>query len=138
MNNVHFSSETDLWSTPDDFYQKYNKIFNFGLDVCANKENSKCNNYFTEEQNGLLQDWSGYGNIWCNPPYGRGIGKWLQKAYECNELVVMLVPARTDTKWWHDYATNGHITFIKGRLKFGNSKENAPFPNAIIIFGMPK
>lgn len=134
--NVHFSSNTDLWYTPDDFYQKYNKKFNFDLDVCATNENAKCDRYFTKEDDGLSQKWEGV--CWMNPPYGRGIGKWLRKAYvSClidRSLVVCLVPSRTDTKWWHEYAMKGEIEFIKGRLKFGGAKFNAPFPSAIIIF----
>lgn len=133
--DVHFSSKTVVWSTPDDFYQKYNRIFNFTLDVCANSENAKCEKFFTEETNGLLQQWT--GSCWMNPPYGRTIGHWMKKAYESSLLgatVVCLVPARTDTRWWHDYAMKGEIEFIKGRLKFGGCKNSAPFPNAVVIF----
>jgi len=133
--DVHFSSKTDLWSTPQDFFDKYNKIYNFTLDVCATKDNAKCNNYFTKEENGLEQKWS--GNCWMNPPYGKEISLWMKKAYESSlqgATVVCLVPSRTDTKWWHNYAIKGKIEFIKGRLKFGNSKNSAPFPSAVIIF----
>lgn len=133
--NVHFSSKTDLWSTPQEFFDKLDLIHHFSLDVCATKENAKCSNFFTEEDDGLEQDW--YGNVWMNPPYGRTIGLWMKKAYEqfshCN--VVCLVPARTDTAWWHEYAMKGEIEFIRGRLKFGGHKNNAPFPSAIVVFG---
>ena len=132
---VHFSSKTDLWATPQDFYEKYNKIYKFTLDVCATNENAKCNKFFTVEQDGLIQEWSGI--CWMNPPYGRSISKWIKKAYESSKngaIVVCLLPARTDTKWWHDYCMNGKIEFIKGRLKFGNSKNSAPFPSAVVIF----
>ena len=117
------------------FYQKYNDVFNFETDVCATHENAKCANYYTEETNGLSQNWKGI--CWMNPPYGRTIGKWMKKAYESSlsgSTVVCLVPARTDTKWWHDYAMKGDIEFIKGRLKFGGSKNSAPFPSAVVVF----
>jgi len=135
--DVHFSSKTDLWYTPQDFFEKWNKnIGGFTLDVCANDENAKCRKYFTELDDGLSKDWSG-DICWMNPPYGRGIGKWMEKAYKESlkgATVVCLVPSRTDTKWWHDYAMKGSITFIKGRLKFGGAKFNAPFPSAVVIF----
>jgi len=133
--NLMFSSETDLWSTPQDFFDKYNAIHNFDLDVCATKENAKCKSFYTLENDGLSQFW--IGHCWMNPPYGREIGAWMKKAYESSlwgAKVVCLVPARTDTKWWHDYAMKGEIEFIKGRLKFGNAKNSAPFPSAVVVF----
>ena len=135
MENVHFSSKTDLWETPQEFFDKYDKIFNFETDVCANKENAKCGKFFTQEDDGLSQQWEGV--CWMNPPYGRDIGKWMKKAYESSlggATVVCLVPSRTDTKWWHDYSMKGEIEFIKGRLKFGGSKNSAPFPSAVVVF----
>ena len=133
---VHFSSATDLWETPQEFFNKYNDIYHFTLDVCATKENTKCKNFFTKEQDGLVQKWTGI--CWMNPPYGREIGKWIKKAYESSQegaTVVCLIPARTDTRWWHDYIMQtGIITFIKGRLKFGGHANAAPFPNAIVVF----
>jgi phage N-6-adenine-methyltransferase len=134
--SVHFSSATDNWATPQDLFDKLNDLYQFELDVCASKENAKCKRFFTVEQDGLAQDWK--GSCWMNPPYGREIGKWMAKAYESSKIgakVVCLVPARTDTAWWHDYAMNGEITFLKGRLKFGNSKNSAPFPSALVVFG---
>jgi phage N-6-adenine-methyltransferase len=133
--NVHFSSKTDLWATPQAFFDKYNEIYQFSLDVCANDENAKCSTYFTKEQDGLSKKWNGI--CWMNPPYGREIKHWVKKAYESSlngATVVCLLPARTDTAWWHDYCVKGKIEFIKGRLKFGNSKNPAPFPSAIVIF----
>ena len=135
-NEGMFSSNTDLWYTPQDFYEKINKEFNFELDVCSDGKNNKCDKYFTEEEDGLKQKWEGV--CWMNPPYGRTIGKWMKKAYESSlegATVVCLVPSRTDTKWWHDYAMNGEIRFVKGRLKFGGSTTSAPFPSALVIFG---
>jgi len=133
--NVHFSSENDVWATPQDFFDKYNAIYGFELDVCALPENAKCQRFFSPEQNGLLQEWCGV--CWMNPPYGREIKHWVRKAYEASingASVVCLLPARTDTAWWHDYAIKGEVEFIRGRLKFGGSKNSAPFPSAIVVF----
>ena len=131
-----FSSKTDLWETPQDFFDHLNDEFHFNVDVCATSDNAKCNTYFTKENNGLSQSWRGV--CWCNPPYGREIGKWVQKAYLSSRdgsTVVMLLPARTDTKWFHEYIYNqAEIRFIKGRLKFGNSKNSAPFPSMVVVF----
>ena len=109
--------------------------FGFELDVCALPSNAKCERYFTPADDGLSQTWSGV--CWMNPPYGKEIGLWMRKAYLSSRhgaTVVCLVPARTDTRWWHDYAMRGQIRFIKGRLKFGDAKANAPFPSAVVIF----
>jgi len=139
--NVHFSSATDLWATPKDFFEKLNAEFGFTLDVCANAENAKCPRYFTEADDGLAQEWTGV--CWMNPPYGREIGQWVRKAYESalgGATVVCLVPSRTDTAWWHDYCMKGEVRFVRGRLKFGGVTDNAPFPSAVVIFrpGVPE
>lgn len=137
--SVHFSSKTDMWATPQAFFDKYDEKFNFELDVCANAENAKCKHYFTEEEDGLAQEWTGV--CWMNPPYGREIIHWMKKAYESSlegATIVCLVPARTDTKWWHEYAMKGQIEFIRGRLKFGDAKNSAPFPSAVVVFYPPK
>jgi len=133
MNKVHFLSNSCEWETPLNFFQKYNEIYNFTLDTCASNNNAKCSKYFTKETNGLLQDWS-KDICWMNPPYGREIKNWVKKAYESNSTVVCLLPARTDTKWFHEYCLKGKIEFIKGRLKFNNNKNSAPFPSMIVIF----
>ena len=133
--SVHFSSATDLWATPQDFFDKQNVIYGFTLDVCATADNAKCARYFTETDDGLTQPWQGV--CWMNPPYGRTIGHWMRKAYESSltgATVVCLVPSRTDTRWWHDYAMKGQIEFIRGRLKFGNAANSAPFPSALVVF----
>ena len=135
--SVHFSSVTDQWATPLDFFKKCEEKYGpFNTDVCADASNAKCKEFFTKEQDGLKQAWK--GKCWMNPPYGKEIGKWMEKAFLSaqNEgaTIVCLVPARTDTKWWHDYAMKGQIEFIKGRLKFGGSKNSAPFPSALVIF----
>lgn len=136
MKSVHFSSATEMWETPQDFFDLWSsRVGGFDLDVCATADNSKCLKFFDKQINGLNQDW--FGKCWMNPPYGREIGKWMSKALAESKkgaMVVCLVPSRTDTKWWHDYAMNGQITFIKGRLKFGNVKNSAPFPSAVVIF----
>ena len=136
---VMFSSKTDEWSTPQDFFDELNKEFNFTLDPCATPENAKCEKYYTKEDDGLKQDWSGE-TVFCNPPYGRGIKDWVKKCYEeskkPNTTVVMLIPARTDTSYFHDYIYHKakEIRFIRGRLKFGNAKNSAPFPSMVVIF----
>lgn len=133
QTDVMFSSKTDLWETPQELFDKYNAIHHFETDVCALAENTKCNRYFTPEIDGLKQDWKGV--CWCNPPYGRHIGEWVKKAVESDAKVVMLLPARTDTKWFHEYCLPyGQIEFIKGRLKFGGAQNPAPFPSMIVLF----
>lgn len=135
--DVMFSSKTDMWETPQYLFDRYNAIYHFETDVCAIPENAKCAKYFTPEMDGLKQKWSGV--CWCNPPYGREIGKWVEKAATSDATVVMLIPARTDTKWFHDWCLPyGKIEFIRGRLKFGNATENAPFPSMIVVFNKNK
>ena len=133
--SVHFSSKTDDWATPQEFYDKLNEEFDFQKDVCASHENAKCFLYYTIVDDGLSRDWSPH-RCFMNPPYGREIGKWMKKASESNTLVVCLVPARTDTRWWHEYVIGGgaEVRFVKGRLKFGNATNSAPFPSAVVIF----
>lgn len=133
MNRVHFLSKTDLWETPQQFFDALNEEFRFETDVCAIPENTKCEKFYTPEQDGLKQDWTGV--CWCNPPYGRQIGKWVEKAAKSSATVVMLVPARTDTAWFHDWILPfAAIRFVRGRLKFGGAKYNAPFPCMVCVF----
>lgn len=145
-----FSSRTDDWSTPQALFDELNEEFSFETDVCATAENTKCSIYIPPELDGLAASWGPFFNLrnvlWCNPPYGRGIGKWVQKASETvakvhpvagSCVVVMLLPARTDTRWFHDYIykkPNVEVRFLKGRLKFGGCTNNAPFPSMIVIF----
>jgi len=140
FTSVHFMSKTNEWETPKDLFDKLNEEFNFTLDPCATKENAKCKKFFTIAEDGLSQTWKGE-RVFMNPPYGREIGKWIRKAYmEANgitrtEIIVCLIPARTDTKYWHDYIFNkAEIRFLKGRLKFGEGVNSAPFPSAIVIY----
>lgn len=136
---IMFSSKTDLWETPQSFYDELDKEFQFTLDPCATPENAKCEMFFTKEMNGLTQNWGG-NRVFCNPPYGKEIGKWVKKAYEESKkndtTVVMLIPARTDTAYFHDYIYHKakEIRFVKGRLKFGQSKNAAPFPSMVVVF----
>ena len=133
INKGMMSSNTDMWATPQATFDALNKEFNFVIDVCATPENAKCAIYFTKEQDGLKQEWVGV--CWMNPPYGREIGKWVKKAAESNALIVGLLPARTDTKWFHDYIYGkAEIRFVKGRLKFGYAKNSAPFPSMVVIW----
>jgi len=129
-------SKTDDWATPQDFFDQLNAHYNFTLDVAASSSNAKAPRFYTAEDDGLKQPW--VGRVWCNPPYGKGIADWVKKAWESHRdnsaTVVMLLPARTDTKWFHDYAKRGKVEFIRGRLKFGNSKTAAPFPSMLVIF----
>jgi len=136
---VMFSSKTGEWSTPQDFFEKLSWRFGpFDLDPCADCTNTKCTTFFNEDQDGLLQDWEGY-TAFVNPPYGRGIDKWIKKGFDearkDNTKVVMLVPSRTDTKYWHQYVMKAdEVYFVKGRLKFGDSENSAPFPSAVVVF----
>ena len=137
MSNVavHFSSATDLWATPQAFFDALNVEFGFTTDVCALPENAKCPAYFSPEQDGLSQQW--VGTCWMNPPYGREIGRWVRKAHESSKAgatVVCLLPARTDTRWWHEHCAYGEVRFVRGRLKFGTATTSAPFPSAIVVF----
>jgi site-specific DNA-methyltransferase (adenine-specific) len=132
-----FSSKSELWATPQDFFDKLNEEFDFTLDVCALPENAKCKDFYTPELDGLTQPWT--GRVWCNPPYGRQIGEWVRRAFFASvsgaEVVVMLLPARTDTRWFHEYIYGkAEIRFIKGRLKFGGATNAAPFPSMVVIF----
>lgn len=138
VNKGLFTSTTDEWATPQEFFDAWNEKFHFTLDACANKKNHKCKQYFSPEQNGLKQSWEGE-TVWCNPPYGRVIEQWVKKCYleaqTPGTTVVALLPARTDTRWFHDYIYHkAVIHFVKGRLKFGGSKVNAPFPSMVCIF----
>ena len=134
MDKVHFMSATDQWETPQRFFDELDKEFHFTLDPCADDYNHKCKKYFTKEIDGLLQNWGGE-TVFCNPPYGREIGKWVEKAATEKATTVMLIPARTDTKWFHDYIyRKAEVRFLRGRLKFGDSKNSAPFPSMVVVF----
>ena len=135
--DVMFSSKTEMWATPQDFFDKLNDEFHFTLDAAAIQENAKCDRFFSPEDDGLSQPWDGV--VWCNPPYCRKTGKWVKKAYEESKkgaTVVMLLPCRPDVSWFHDYILGkAEIRFIRGRLKFGGSSNSAPFPSMVVVFG---
>lgn len=133
-----FSSETDMWATPQDFFDKLNEEFCFTLDPCATSDNAKCSSYYTKEDDGLTKDWGGH-TVFCNPPYGRSIKDWVKKCYgesrKKDTTVVMLIPARTDTSYFHEYIYGkAELRFIRGRLKFGDSHNSAPFPSMVVIY----
>ena len=138
--DLMFSSNDDSWETPPSLFNVLDMEFNFTLDPCCTKQTAKCKKFFTKEEDGLIQDWS-KDIVFVNPPYGREIGKWVEKSY--NEAkkgakVVMLIPSRTDTKWFHDFIYNkAEIRFLKGRIRFLQNKKElnaAPFPTMLIIF----
>lgn len=134
--SVHFSSATTEWETPQDLFDSLHAEFGFDRDVCATAENSKCAGFFSKEDDGLVQEWT--GTCWCNPPYGREVGKWVEKARlsaQKGATVVMLLPARTDTRWFHGHILHkAEVRFLPGRLKFGGSKNSAPFPSMIVVY----
>ena len=131
-----FSSQKYDWETPQALFDALDRVFHFTLDVCATPVNAKCVKFFTPDDNSLKQEW--HGICWMNPPYGREVSRWVKKASESAKqngaTVVCLLPARVDTKWWHEYCVKGEVYFIQGRLKFGKAKHSAPFPSAIVVF----
>lgn len=136
--DLMFSSKDMSWTTPIELFRELDKEFHFTLDPCSTHENALCKKHYTIKENGLLQDWGGE-TVYCNPPYGREVKHWVKKCYEeslkPNTTVVLLIFARTDTKYFHDYIYGkAELRFIKGRLKFGNCKNAAPFPSMIAIF----
>jgi len=131
-----FQSKRHDWSTPQDLFDRLNAEFHFTLDPCATDETAKCERYFTPEIDGLKQSWAGE-TVFMNPPYGKALPIWMEKAHkEVNEngaTVVALVPARTDTNWWHNHVNGFHVNFPKGRIRFGGCQKSAPFPSAIVV-----
>jgi phage N-6-adenine-methyltransferase len=138
MNKILFESGSSTeWETPQAIFDALNEVFKFDIDVCATANNAKCEKYFNKKQDGLAQEWN--GTVWCNPPYGREIGKWVKKAFDSwimGARIVMLLPSRTDTNWIFNYVFGvANIIFLKGRLKFGKSSNSAPFPSMLAIYG---
>lgn len=137
-----FSSRSEEWETPPGLFAELNKKYHFTLDVAATDENALCERYYTREKDGLSQSWQTEGAVWCNPPYGRDIEKWMRKAYKESrrgQTIVTLIPARTDMQWFHKYVyPYAKLVFIKGRLHYGAggvpSKNAAAFPSMIAIF----
>lgn len=131
----YLMSRTDNWATPPSLFRLLDAQFAFTLDPCANASNATCARYYTVDDDGLSKCWDGE-RVFMNPPYGRRIGAWMQKAATSKALVVALVPSRTDTKWWHEYVVHGGgiPLFLKGRLRFGDGSSPAPFPSAIVLY----
>ena len=142
LNKALFTSNTNEWGTPIDLFNELNNEFNFTLDPCSTHENAKCEKHYTLKENGLNQDWKNE-TVFCNPPYGSEIKHWIKKCHDehikNNITIVLLIPARTDTQYFHNYIYKKcELRFIKGRVKFidenGNSKNSAPFPSMIAIY----
>ena len=137
MSPALYSSATDEWPTPRAFFARLDRRYHFTLDPCATPENATCPTYFTKEDDGLKQDWGAH-RVFCNPPYGRTVGPWARKCVEASQrgaLVVLLVPARTDTKWFHDWVQGkAQIKFMRGRLRFGEADSCAPFPSMLATY----
>jgi len=137
LNAGLMSSHKDDWETPWDFFRRLDAVYHFDLDVCATPSNAKCPRFLTPEDDGLAQTWDGV--CWMNPPYGRNIGPWVAKAHAESQrgvTVVCLIPARTDTRWWHRHVMKAtYIAVVPGRIKFVGAKQDAPFPSAVVVFG---
>lgn len=138
ISPVLFSSASNEWPTPLDFFEILDDEFSFSLDPCCTHESAKTSRHFTEEDDGLSQDWEG-SVVFMNPPYGRQIGKWIEKAFlegkKEKTVVVCLIPSRTDTRYWHEFVMRAkEIRLVRGRLKFGDGKGSAPFPSAVVVF----
>ena len=136
LNRALFSSEKDDWETPQAFFDRLDAEFRFTLDAAASPQNAKCAQYLTKEDDALTQPWP--GTVWLNPPYGRDIWKWIRKAYQeaAESTVVVLIPSRTDTKYWHNWVMRAsEIRFVKGRLRFVGAERPCPFPSSVIVFG---
>lgn len=137
ISNALFSSKSCEWETPQDVFDKLNAEFHFTLDPCCTEENAKCEKHYTVKEDGLAQDWTGE-TVFCNPPYGREMPKWIRKCYEHFKkggTAVLLIPARTDTKAFHEYIYGkAEIRFIRGRLKFGGADNPAPFPSMVVVY----
>lgn len=128
-------TDSDVWNTPDWLFRSLDKEFGFTLDPCSDGKNAKCAKFYTTVENGLLRDW-GREAVFMNPPYSE-CEEWMRKAYGAaieGATVVCLVPARTDTEWWHRYAMKGEVRLLRGRLTFGQASTPAPFPSAVIVF----
>lgn len=132
---VYHRSQREDWETPPELFAQLDDEFHFTLDACANTQNAKCARFYSVEDNALEQPWD--GSVWCNPPYGRNVGLWITKAYTSAQegaVVVCLVKATPDTKWWHQYTPKAEVRFLPGRLKFVGADAAAPFPSCLIIF----
>ena len=138
MNNALFASEKHDWETPAQFFAELNREFNFTLDPCCYPQTAKAKTYYTKSENGLIQNWAGH-TVFCNPPYGSEIGEWAKKCYQESRkpgtTVVLLIPSRTDTAYFHDWIyRKAELRFVRGRLKFVGAKSSAPFPSMLAVY----
>jgi phage N-6-adenine-methyltransferase len=138
IHRALYSSRSEEWPTPRQLFSELDREFRFTLDPCATRENAKCKTYLTKREDGLLRDW-GKHRVFCNPPYGRAMWSWARKCFESSRsgaLVVLLAHARTDTRWFHDwvYGKSDELRFVRGRLKFGDAMQSAPFPSLIAVY----
>ena len=137
ISSALYSSRSEEWATPPHFFATLDAEFGFTLDPCATNRNAKCQTFYTKAENGLLKDW-GTHTVFCNPPYGRNIGEWAKKCYlasQAGATVVLLVHSRTDTRYFHDWIYGkAELRFVRGRLKFGNGAQSAPFPSLVAIY----
>jgi site-specific DNA-methyltransferase (adenine-specific) len=137
ISQALYSSRTDEWPTPQSFFDELDAEFHFTLDACATRRNAKCARYYTAAQDGLRQDW-GTHRVFCNPPYGGEMRAWACKCFEASRagaLVVLLAHARTDTRWFHGWVYGkAELRFVKGRLRFGDGAQSAPFPSLVAVY----
>lgn len=133
-----FTSTRHDWETPDALFQQLDREFDFTLDAAAGHDNAKVFDYFTEDDDALRQPW--HGRVFLNPPFGADVGRWVDRAANetwngAAEVSVLLIPARVDTRWWHDAVMHAdEIRFIRGRVRFVGASYNAPFPCAVVVF----
>lgn len=138
ISKTLYSSRSEEWPTPQAFFDVLHREFRFTLDPCATTTNAKCRTFFTKKQDGLDRDWGGH-RVFCNPPYGRSMSLWARKCFRASRagaFVVLLAHARTDTRWFHDwvYGKADEIRFVRGRLRFGDGRQSAPFPSLVAVF----
>lgn len=148
--SVGLTSNDDTWKTPKDFFDKCDKEFGFTLDAAALSTSNLCEEWYgpdhpdANRRDALTRSWHkdcGDGAVWLNPPYGRTIKTWMHKAVEESRqgaTVVCLVPARTDTNWFHDFCMPHEVRYLRGRLKFNNGKKDAPFASALVVMSGSK
>jgi phage N-6-adenine-methyltransferase len=139
LNKILFSSQRSDWETPLRFFRELDEEFHFTLDPCCWPKTAKCAKFYTPKENGLVQDWQGE-TVFCNPPYGKQITEWVMKCHhegsKPGTTVVLLIPARTCTRYFHRYIYKiaHEVRFIKGRLRFVGAPYPAPFPSMVVIF----
>ena len=140
IHQALFSSRSEEWPTPQDFFAELDREFHFTLDPCVARWNAKCTRFYTKEDDGLRQPWDRH-RVFCNPPYGRAMRQWAEKCFrsaQAGAVVVLLAHARTDTRWFHDWVYNkAEIRFVRGRLKFGDGRQSAPFPSLVAVYRPP-